>query len=366
MKSQNNDVQRGAVLDLLRFFAALAVLCFHWFGQINTHEYIYGISPHLSQNLFVRISAYGQMGVDLFFILSGAVIAKSAIGKSAGKFLFLRVRRVYPAYLFALFGTFFITRFYPGAVGHSKTGDLPGNILMLANVVHVPWVDGVYWTLESEWKFYLGIASLLFIVNRKFPLEKKHLNYFAYCWLLVTSILLASPSNGILEYVFMPKIAPLFIAGILLATGTSKSDWYIKMIPYSICMVESATWRAENEATLLDATAHRTYPYIAFLVIIGIYLLMVIVFSNRYLMNRKSAFVTRLGLLSYPIYLTHGTPGVSLLHLFANKGYSNLVGYSVTGLLVMAVSIFITFVVEPRARNVLNRIAKGVTVSATS
>ena len=349
---------RSSLIDLLRIFAALAVLCFHWFGQINTQQYIFSGTNYVDGGLFPRISAYGEMGVDLFFIISGAVISRSALGKNIGEFLFARIKRVYPAFFFAILLSFIITRSYSQALGHSGLSMLPGNFLMLGNVVHVPWIDGVFWTLECEWKFYLGIALALWFYKSKGSLTKERLNQFAYFWLAITTILLAVPGNFLLGWIFQPQVSPLFIAGILLATGTERSDWMQKVVPYGICMVESATWRFQNESSLLDSAVHRTYPYIAYLVIVSLYIFMALLFSNKKLMSKRNAFATRLGLLSYPIYLTHGTPGLSLLHWMSTKRWGHLQAYLLSGLVVLATSSFIAFYIEPKVRSILVKIAK--------
>ena len=67
---------RVALLDYMRFFAAMIVVFFHYFfngllnGKITSiHELTY----------FADIAKYGYLGVDLFFIISGYVIFNSAV-----------------------------------------------------------------------------------------------------------------------------------------------------------------------------------------------------------------------------------------------------------------------------------------------
>jgi len=84
----DNSAGRFDTLDLLRGVAALAVVAFHF------HP---GTSPLL---------AHGYLAVDLFFALSGFVIAHAygrqlMNGEPVGRFMLRRLIRLYPLYLFA-------------------------------------------------------------------------------------------------------------------------------------------------------------------------------------------------------------------------------------------------------------------------
>jgi peptidoglycan/LPS O-acetylase OafA/YrhL len=84
-------------IDVLRGLAALAVCCFH-FSDDN----------YLSTNLFQSAFRYSNYGVDVFFVISGFVIPlalhRSGYGfENIGEFLLKRWRRLYPAFVAALF-----------------------------------------------------------------------------------------------------------------------------------------------------------------------------------------------------------------------------------------------------------------------
>ena len=85
---------RLALLDLLRFTAALSVVAYHWLFWGIEHDAIrsFGRTP------VSWLAAYGFLGVQLFFLISGFVIFLSASGREASAFAAGRATRLYPAY----------------------------------------------------------------------------------------------------------------------------------------------------------------------------------------------------------------------------------------------------------------------------
>jgi peptidoglycan/LPS O-acetylase OafA/YrhL len=105
--------------------------------------------------------ASGHYGVNLFFIISGFVIFMTLNRTTKGMdFIVSRFSRLYPAYWLAVGLTYAVT----SALGlPGKTISLYqalGNILMFHGIFGIPHVDGVYWTLEVELIFYIGMFTL--------------------------------------------------------------------------------------------------------------------------------------------------------------------------------------------------------------
>ena len=85
-------------LDLLRLFAALSVVLFHYaFRGAAADGYTHVHLPEL-----IPFAKYGARGVSLFFVISGFVIAYSAVGRSTQDFAIARITRLYPGFLICM------------------------------------------------------------------------------------------------------------------------------------------------------------------------------------------------------------------------------------------------------------------------
>src|SRR5262245_1362248 len=69
-------------LDIVRFFAAVSVAAFHFTWQ----------NPSA-----IHAAPWGWVGVEIFFVISGLVIARSARDSSPARFIAGRFLRLYPA-----------------------------------------------------------------------------------------------------------------------------------------------------------------------------------------------------------------------------------------------------------------------------
>jgi peptidoglycan/LPS O-acetylase OafA/YrhL len=86
---------RFRLLDGLRIFAALAVVLYHFAARENPYwgRPVLEVFPD-----FAPVAAFGALGVQLFFIISGFVILMSASGRSIGDYVASRAGRLLPGY----------------------------------------------------------------------------------------------------------------------------------------------------------------------------------------------------------------------------------------------------------------------------
>ena len=127
-------------LDLIRCSAALLVLFFHLAYQSRADP-------------LATFASIGWLGVPIFFVLSGFVIAFSANGRSAGQFVKSRIFRLYPAaWICGSATAIFILHDPQWVENYIKT-------MVLLPIG--PWVDAVYWTLAVEIAFYFSVAVVL-------------------------------------------------------------------------------------------------------------------------------------------------------------------------------------------------------------
>lgn len=156
-------------LTTLRGLAALWVFAFH-----VRHEFK-AFLPALYRDAKPAFMT-GYLGVDIFFALSGFVIAlnysedlrRFDAGKY-GVFMVKRLARIYPAYLFALLVLvgFYIALAVQDHPIASSARFRPGALLPQALMVHA-WtfpVDGrwsvVSWSVSAEWLAYLLFPGIL-------------------------------------------------------------------------------------------------------------------------------------------------------------------------------------------------------------
>lgn len=151
-------MRRIPVLDALRLLAALAVALYHYttFWAVDgTHSPAHYL-PSAS-----RVTVYGFLGVEVFFMISGFVIGMSSWGKRLGDYAASRVARLYPAYWVCIAITLALTTLLPVKGGWIPVYDsftwvdIGLNLTMLQHPLGAPSVDNVYWTLWTELRFYL-------------------------------------------------------------------------------------------------------------------------------------------------------------------------------------------------------------------
>lgn len=157
-----------------RGLACLAVVLYHESALLTLRF------PALGAGLLYRANAQSGLGVQMFFVISGYCIAGAACsalrrGEGPQRFLYARVRRVYPPLwcslaLFALFSSLATALVAAGRLHASALADLGflhqpllyylSNLTLTQIVFHQDFLSAVCWTLCYEMAFY-GIVGLL-------------------------------------------------------------------------------------------------------------------------------------------------------------------------------------------------------------
>jgi peptidoglycan/LPS O-acetylase OafA/YrhL len=205
----------------LRALAAVWVVLFHY------REDVLALVPALTP-LDTFLGA-GYLGVDLFFPLSGFVLAYTYADamstfrwRQAGEFVRNRFARVWPVHALTLHVDLVIAACV-GALGVAADGHrrtLPAYLENLA-MVHTWWNDrpsfnGPAWSISSEWFAYL-CAPLLFVLAARLRRGGSALLLAAasYAAMLAVFATTALP-NGNLEHMFYVRIMGEFVGGMLL------------------------------------------------------------------------------------------------------------------------------------------------------
>lgn len=147
---------RLAWLDALRGWAAAVVALFH------LSPAVLGRDTHLR---IFHVLDLGKYGVLLFFLVSGYVIPMSLERHGdLRRFWAGRLLRIYPAYLLAITVTLGLAAAGmlrpPAPLAAETTTGVLGHLTMLQDLLGTPGVLRPFWTLSFEMVFYLIVAGL--------------------------------------------------------------------------------------------------------------------------------------------------------------------------------------------------------------
>lgn len=289
--------QRYAALDAFRGVAVLSVMSFHYFVRwappISATN-LYGYSLHFSS-----VFDAGYLGVHLFFVISGIVITMTVLRSSdAIDFAARRLARLYPALFIAAILTFAVTS--ASHIGEFRTsiGDLLASLTMDPADLHKKAVDGAYWSLAIEIKFYAWVALSFWLLGKRF-------------WIAIVAVAIAgfgvalTGHGGIAESLFVASYMPLFLAGM----GTwflAFENKFAEAIPlYAVAVLLYA----------LDVGGYAKYGLNASDV--NLYILPLVAAMCGILLLAPHLHVPLLpwiGRVSYSLYLVHQFIGVTIIH----------------------------------------------------
>ncbi len=186
---------RLAGIDMLRGFAALAVVLYHaraeyWVGLRQTWS-TYGLSggPDVWLSYALSAFSFGWLGVPVFFVLSGYCIHRSNASRlssgrplewSTRRFYWRRFMRIYPVFFVALCLTALVDSLNAPAnlaSGTHADGTSDSSMTFLVNVALLQGLlapvygsNTVFWTLSIEFHLYMFYPVVLWIILRRSPL----------------------------------------------------------------------------------------------------------------------------------------------------------------------------------------------------
>ncbi len=341
------DRPRVRLLDGFRLVAALMVMSWHYAALGHGAA----MRPAADVRPLYPVAAYGWLGVELFFLISGFVIALSAVHRTVGQFAVSRFVRLFPAYWLGVLATTTVLLIWPIAVRAPRISDVGVNLTMLQEGFRVPSVDAVYWTLFAELRFYL-----LFTLVVRRGVTYSRVVTFSAVWLAACA--LTYSSGGLIHMLVMPDWGPFFIAGLM----------FFLMHRYGpnllLWLIVAATFLLGQRQALGSNNFHMlgrpmpSWPVVAILA--AFYLLVAAVALGR--LRADWRWLTVAGVLTYPLYLLHEYIGWTLFA--ALRGWAAdwvLLAVIVAGMLGLAwlVHRFIERPLAPRLRRALSRCLAG-------
>jgi len=285
-------------------------------------------------------------GVDLFFVISGFVVTRSLLDRFLDwptfflEYRFFIIRRFWRLAPAALF----FCIFYLIYSLVSRSGEVGSFLLNLKNLVAVVTLTAnlrdqsnlmaVYWTLASEWQFYIVLPFVVFIISKS-PKIGIFLIFLSLLFLFLfggdlkfTKLRFDAMIYGVfLAYVYRLRqykdLEPTFLASKAVAFFVSLfSIFLIVFLPKALAGISASV--------LLGLVSINCF----FLVWISSY-------RKKYFLGYFSDLLHIIGARSYSIYLAHG-PVLYVTHdiwyLIANKEASEIGGD-------FTLRYFVTFVV---------------------
>ncbi len=304
---------RYHLIDGLRGIAALLVMLHHFYNQTagSIRDAMAAILPRPVEWVIER----GAAGVDIFFIISGFVIALS-VGRSRvtpryfGNFALRRSLRLDPPYWTAILLSLAIAIIGDKAMKRPivpPTWDgFLANIFYLQNILKYPSLVFVSWTLVHEIQFYLLFIGLLALAQRVGRRARRDdpapLGWFA-CFGLTGLASLSWPSGGPrFQQAWCIETWYLFSAGVFCYLLFSKKigPWLglAYLGPVGLVLLRNHDPYSANAA-------------------LTIALLLIASRAGGMQGWLKAAPLQYLGRISYPLYLIHWPIGNLLLNLGA-------------------------------------------------
>ncbi|HWA18955.1 MAG TPA: acyltransferase [Devosia sp.] len=352
--------KRVETIDVFRGIAILLVVLFHFTSRLPP-EALNVIGTPAPQVPF------GWIGVHFFFAISGYCIYLT-LEKSATVQLFLarRFSRIYPAFFAAVVFLFLYGLLAP--VPSVPSADFHGEPLTLFDVARNfvflgdgGWVNGSFWSIAVEVKFYVLLAIMAVLVPDRARLAVLF-SWVALAvvpfWIVAVFAAEAGRSGlprKLTELLIIAPYLPFFAVGILARmrfTRAMPTDLLLTMTTFAaIAVIALSAWQTSHEPA---ATAITT--------LVGIGLLgMLIAFADHRPIPHipyLSGGLARIGLVSYSWYLIHENLGVTFL-----ANLNRFLPSTVSVVLAMGMTLLIAWVfselVEWRFRKPAEKVAMG-------
>ena len=344
----------GAI-DLLRFCAAAMVMLCHYFGEwavVTRLDVGAGSGPSgLPTNAWL---SSGWVGVEIFFVISGYVIAMSATDSTAVDFARRRLLRLWPGTLVC--ATITAVVLLVAGVGWELLA--PRYAASALMILWAKQIDPVYWSLLVECVFYT-LVTLLLAMGRWNPVR---VGLALSVWTLVYLAWVVSPADQavpaikpVAEFLLGP-FAAFFGMGILFQQAhrdpASVKGWMFlpAFLAAPVCI---------GAINAIGGANGSVEALVMFVVGVAI-----IILSPRlqpaFRSNRMARIAIALGLATYPLYLIHAYVGQALLVGAAKIAIAPSVAVGPVILLMIALSLFIALRIEPILRVRIDQVLRPI------
>lgn len=286
--------------------------------------------------VFPDFFSAGTVGVDIFFVISGFVMALVTSNSKPGyhtvrSFVLKRVTRVYPIYWIYTLIVLLIYFVRPDVVNSSylQTPSIVKSLLLFPDITN-PWLS-VGWTLIYEVYFYFLVAILLFFNMR----IRNILLCLYFLFLVLYNVLFYIDTNPVFpveKYYLSPLICEFILGyGLFFFYGFRPLSFVIGFVLSSLCFlfVISTSYWVDVDSNLIR------------LLVFGLpSVLFVYGFQSCFIGKRKFGVMARLGDISYSTYLSHVLVLNAVGLFFKLIGLDGIFG----SLLCLIISVFAVYV----------------------
>ena len=349
MNLKKKKIEYQSEIDGLRALAIFLVFGFHFFE--NDTLSIHGYNPFSG----------GFIGVDIFFVISGYLIALIIKSENDSKsfnffsFLIRRIRRIVPAlilvsFLTLIMGVIFLLPFNLIDISYSFLS----LSLFLSNIYFFisgknysaleqfpqPFIHT--WSLSIEWQYYV-IFSLFFLFLIKFLKKSFFYLYLIILLFFIFSAYLSYKNEALSFFLIFSRIWEFFI-GVLLVFVPKKKFYKNKYLFYSIFgLVLILTFNFCFDERFYHPGFFTIVP------IFGTYLLIRYSHNLNPVTNLFRLYPIRyIGLSSYSLYLYH-YPLIAFTRIVFDKNDSNflIIGFLLVSLIFILSFLSYEFVEKP-------------------
>lgn len=334
---------RIELLDSLRFLAIIVVMFHHYFSSKSD---IPGIYPYGLK--FTYLFKHGNVGVQLFFMISGFVIFMTIERcKTLKEFFIRRLIRLWPLIFLCSIVTFIGMRLLdPNPDFPTLRRDLLAFLptwtfidpFLWSNVfgTRVGYVDNVYWSLLVEVKFYIVFGTLYFM-------NKKNI---IFNWLVFT---------GLITFIYLiDKIYPNNVSHFFVSLDKAMR-FGRELVFFTAGIVAFMLFKKRSISTPLSISLIilgilQSYIFLStvrlFMFFIFIMVFLLFIYKPAYLSFLNFRLFTLIGVTSYPLYLLHNFLGtITINKISYSIGIEGI--YSViVALIVIALFIYLSYILN--------------------